>query len=208
VIDRLFIVLQSVFFFARARAHARSRMMKIVLIFGAFASLPINPSYAAKNSKPSLAHDIRSEKLEICLPAIETLVRSQDADSVVLLTQAYQTEKRALVRRYIVDALGLIGSRQGQPTLVNALQDADSQVRQSAVVALRSYGDAGSQQALIDHAQQETNFAVKANLAQALGHSRHRDAVKTLQKLGQDSDPKMRKIAQDELNKRSGKAKK
>jgi HEAT repeat protein len=146
---------------------------------------------------------ISDSNLDICLPAIELLGHSRNGEIVNVLTQAFANEKRALVRRYLVDALGLLGRRLGQPTLVKALSDSDAQVRQSAVVALSSYGDTASQQLLLDRAQNEQNFAVKAHLAQALGRSKHPQAKQRLQQYSQEADPKLRQVAKEELTRRS-----
>jgi HEAT repeat protein len=189
----------SIFF----RAPARSRSAKISMILFVFICTPIPAAWTLDKNLTQASQQVNAEKLEVCLPAIEMLGRSHNGDAVAPLTLAFDLEKRPLVRRYIVDALGQLGSRDGQPTLVKALKDSDSQVRQSAVVALSSFGDAASQQAIINQAQTEKNFAVKANYAQALGRSRHRDSAKKLEAMSRDADPKLRKIAQDEIQKRN-----
>jgi hypothetical protein len=164
------------FFFARARMHAFERhtirIQNLLVFLALVISLPA-ASHALDKKLQKAASQISNPSYDVCLPAIELLGRSKNIEAVPPLAKAYPKENRPLVRRYLIDALGLLGSRDSQPVLAQALNDSDEQVRQNAVVALSRYPDAASQQLLVNRADTEMSPAVKSHLVQALGRSQH-----------------------------------
>src|ERR1041384_7814998 len=107
-------------FFARARA----RIYRSAIV-GMFAFLPVFAATPHKNFT-DLISSIQDPKLSICLPAIEDLARTKNPDAVNPLANALAIEKRPLVRRYLVDALGELGSANARPFLMASLKDPDS----------------------------------------------------------------------------------
>ncbi len=112
------------------------------------------------------------------------------------------------VRRAICDALGLLHFSDGRQTLIAALKDPEPQVRQSAVIALELVGGRESQQALVDHAMHENDFAVKTHLIPVLGRSNHPLAKQQLKILANDDDESISQMAQNEMDKKAKNKKK
>jgi hypothetical protein len=187
--------------FTRARASARTEVAKIALIICSFSFGGPAITFALDSVLQQAAAHISDGKLEICLPAIEKLGHSKDASAVAPLASAFATEQRPLVRRYLVDALGLLSNPDARPTLILALNDADAQVRQSAVVALETLGGKESEQALAEHAQNETDFAVKAHLIPALGRAHDPKALDQLKELQNDDNDQISGMADQEFKK-------
>ena len=195
--DRILIGMSK--FLSRARACTRTEGAKIALIICTLSFGTTTISFALNGALQQAANTITDAKLNICLPAIEKLGRSKDASAVAPLINAYAAEQRPLVRRYIVDALGLLKNNAAIPTLDQALQDPDIQIRQSAVAALSLISSPAAHDLLIKAASQEKDASVKRHLAHALGHSSHPKAGQALQKLAGDADPDVRRLAQNGL---------
>ncbi len=193
----LFIVL-GVFFFARVRTRTIIRIN--ALIFSLLLLLPLLALASNQNLQHSVTN-IANPKLNISLPAIESLGRSKDPQAVAPLSQAFANEQRSLVRRYLVDALGQLGFPQGRATLIKALKDNDAQVRQSAVAALSIVGGKDSDEALMQQADNEKDPAVVSHLIFHLGQMRDPRALGKLQKLQNSKDPKISDMAKQELKK-------
>jgi HEAT repeat protein len=186
-------------FLSRARASARTEEAKIALIICSLSFCVPSFSFALNNNLQQAANKISDAKLTICLPAIEKLGSSKEASAVAPLASAFAAEQRPLVRRYLVDALGNLKNNAAIPTLAQALQDPDTQIRQSAVAALSLIGSPAAHDLLIKAASQEKEAAVKTHLAHALGHSSHPRAGEALKKLSGDADPDVRRLAETGL---------
>ena len=186
-------------FLSRARVSARTESAKIVLIICSLSFCVPSLALALNSTLQLAANNISDGKLNICLPAIETLGRSKDASAVAPLINAYAAEQRPLVRRYIVDALGMLKNDAAIPTLANALQDPDIQIRQSAVAALSLIGSPAANDLLFKAAGREKDRSVKTHLAHALGHSSHPRAGDALKQLAGDADPDVRRLANNGL---------
>jgi HEAT repeat protein len=194
---RIFVGLSK--FLSRARANARTEIAKIALIICSLSFAVPSSTFALSKALQQAATNISDVKLTICLPAIEKLGHSKDASAAAPLISAFASEQRPLVRRYIVDALGLLKNNAAIPTLGQALQDTDIQIRQSAVAALSLIGSPAAHDLLIKAAGQEKEAAVKTHLAHALGHSSHPKASEALKKLTSDADPDVRRLANSGL---------
>lgn len=193
---RLFIE-QKIFFFARAR----TRLYRALLVAASSALFlaVIFPSFAIPSDRQQTAANISHPQLSVCLPAIEKLGLSKDPNAVAPLAQAVADEQRPLVRRYLVDALGHLGYAEGRPTLIAALRDPDVQVRISAIAALSIVGGKESEAALRSHVDAETDSDVKAHLIFHLGMTHSAEDLKELQRLKVDADPRIRRMADEEL---------
>src|SRR5262249_11510614 len=111
--------------------YARARVYSVAILCSLSAAFAFSVATFEENVKA-----ISDAKLDSCLPSIEALGHSGRSDAADALVKAYDLEKRPLVRRYIVDALGLLKTQSARPVFMKALGDSDVQVRQSAVVAL------------------------------------------------------------------------
>lgn len=185
------------FFFARACACKYSSALALIfsIAFSASAApAPVSFQAAVKN--------LSSQNYGICLAAIDQLGHSGQERATLALAQAFNGEKRMIVRRAMVDALGLLRFASGRAVVVTALQDPDAQVRQSAVIALEAIGGSESDAALLQQAANEKDFAVKANLIQILGRSRNPKAAERLKAMAQDKNPQLRDWAQKEIDRK------
>lgn len=195
---------QAYFFFARARAY----IVKAAAVTGCVLSLTLSLAAAAADPQTlttALTEQLRAVKdaqLKICLPAIESLGRSGNAMVARRLNDAYSQEKRPLVRRYIVDALGNLRHRSSLPTLKIALEDADIQVRQSAVAALGLFSPADAQPLFVDHARREKHSSLKRELIHQLAFSDTAESKQAVAELENDADPSVRNMASDTMKQR------
>ena len=190
---------QNIFFFARA--HARIDRALLTAALSALFLATIIPSFAHSADWHKNAAKISDSKMSICLPAIESIGLSKDPGAVTPLSQALASEQRALVRRYLVDALGHLGYAEGRHALIAALQDPDTQVRQSAIAALSVVGGKESEAALRDRVDDETDSDVKAHLIYHLGQTHSSQDFDKLQTLKDDDDPRISQMADHELKK-------
>jgi len=196
-----------ILFFARAQGRPRSSLLQIGSIFIYFSLFAFLPARAAfTSSVQDTAKNISDADLGAALSAIDTLGRSRDEAAVELLAQAFSQEKRIVIRRALVDALGLLRFPSATPALTAALQDPQAQVRESAAVALEAVGDPRGDEALIAQASSEEDLGVKSHLIQILGRSKNPQALEQLQELAKEDDPQIKKMAQDELDKNQNKA--
>ena len=152
--DFLFNIGQSIFFFARTRT--RIEKIQPIFIFG-LALFVLSTGFAAAPKKwdaqtTQEIQNITNSQTQICLPAIDALGHSNNAQVVQPLSIAFSQETRPVVRRYIVDALGNLRNHAALPTLKLALQDQDLQVRQSAVAAVGLLSPTDVQETLIAQA--------------------------------------------------------
>ncbi len=191
----------------RARTHAFERStMRQTLTLAIFALLiaPLTDTQAAMVA-PNDFNLVTSSDTGLCLPAIERLGASHDSDCATFpLIQALAAEKRPVVRRYLVDALGRLRSPDSVPALKIALRDPDIQVRQSAVVALEAVGSDDSDLLLQQQAGTEKNFAVKNSIVHVLGRSKNPKDETALHDWARDDDPEIQKIVNEELKKKPG----
>jgi HEAT repeat protein len=196
--DPLFSNRQGLFLF-RARARRYSSAVAILLFTG------FSTAFGAETAKVSFqtaAKNVTSGDYGVALSAIDQLGRSRDERAVPVLSKAFAAEKRLAVRRAMVDALGLLRFDSARPTLISALNDPEAQVRQSAVVALEAVGGPKSEDALVQQAAAEKNFAVKAHLIQILGRSKNPKALPRLQNFAQDPNSQLRDLAQKEIDRK------
>ena len=100
-----------------------------------------------------------------------------------------------------MDALGHLGYAEGRHALIAALQDPDSQVRQSAIAALSVVGGKESESALRDRVDDETDSDVKSHLIYHLGQTHSSQDFDKLQTLKDDDDPRISQMAGHELKK-------
>jgi HEAT repeat protein len=186
------------FFFARTRTRILSSALLVLLT--AFISTTVladEKTFADSLSKISNAN------LGVSLQAVDYLGRSHDRRAVLGLSAAYSHEKRMVVQRAIVDALGLLRSSDAAPVLLQALNNPEPQVRQSAVIALELVGGADNQQAIIDHAAKENDIAVKSHMVQILGRSKHPKSLAALKAFAKDKNSQISRMAQHELDKKA-----
>src|SRR5450755_2141562 len=99
--NRRIFIGQGIFFFARTRARIVSSAILVLLT--AFASTTLLAD--EKTFQDSLTK-ISSADLGISLQAVDYLGHSHDSRAVSALSTAYNGEKRMVVKRTIVDALG------------------------------------------------------------------------------------------------------
>jgi HEAT repeat protein len=207
---------QAQFFFARVRVRiysgARSprrpgsSLLLIALIFSSF--LLSLPAFALDPSLKPALKKIADPKLSVCLPAIESLGHSRSPEVADTLAAALLTEKRPIVRRYLVDALGLLRQPSTAAAVIQALRDPDPQTRVSATIALEAIGTPESEKALFNQAAQENEFSVKAHLVHVMGRSSNPKAQEPLKTLTNDDDDAISQMAQDELDNKTKTGKK
>jgi HEAT repeat protein len=191
-------------FLTRVRVGARTEGCAIRAVF--LALLLTAPALALPRSLRKAAQEITHAKLDTCLPAIEALERSKDRSAVPVLAAALATERRPLVRRYLVDALGRLADPSAASALKTALRDADPSVRQSAVVALSTIGGTDVDEALATQAAAESDIAVQAALAQSFSRSKHPKAKDQLRAYRASGNSELRRIAQEASDRSGGKA--
>lgn len=206
--DFLHSIGQNIYFFARTRVRIRSRAIKIVPILAILCAWVTPSLHADEKAFKSAIKNVSHKDLGVSLSAVNLLGRAHDERAVNVLSQAYAKETRMPVRRAIVDAIGLLRLPSCQPALIQALQDPDAQVRQSAVIALEGVGGKDSEEALLQQVDQEPELAVKSHLVQVLGRSHHPRAQEGLNKLATDASPELQRLAKQELKKRSQSKKK
>ena len=203
---------QSNFFFTRARTRVRSLVVTPVktgaqwlLMFWvpAFAGMTaINLSAADIDAKTQQQlQAIQNANTQICLPAIQALGHSNNSAVVQPLADAFTQENRPIVRRYIVEALGYLRNRSTIPTLKQALNDSDVQVRQSAVAAVGLLGAGDVQDILLADAANEKDPVVKRQLVHHLGLLHTPGAINALKTFKRDSDPAVSRMATDTVGK-------
>src|ERR1700687_2434896 len=164
-----FLISQNIFSFARACVRTRSMVILIASIFASFfLSLPV---LALDPGLKTALKNISDSKMNVCLPAIESLGHSGRPEVADTLAAALQTEKRSIVRRYLVDALGLLRQPSTPPAVIQALNAPDPQTRVSATIALEAIGSPESEKALFDRAAKENEFSVKSHLVHVMGRS-------------------------------------
>jgi HEAT repeat protein len=144
---------------------------------------------------------ITNAQLQICLPAIEALGRSNNPAVIKPLADAFALENRPVVRRSIIDALGSLRSRSAIPTLKQALNDPDVQIRQSAVAAVGLLAASDEQAILLEHAAGEKNPLIKRQMVHHLGLLQTPEAKNALKAFSKDSDASVRDMAARRLNK-------
>ena len=149
------------FFFARTRIYSSASVFVLACSIFSIANATADNSNLLDAQTTQQIQSIQNAQLQICLPAIEALGRSKNMAVVNPLADALSSEKRPVVRRYLVDALGTLRSRAALPTLKQALNDPDVQVRQSAVAAVGLLSSADVQTVLLEQAKQEKNRFVK-----------------------------------------------
>lgn len=193
---------KGIFFFARARTRIyRSKLVLVLASLAAsFANVtPVNANSTDAHTAQQI-QAIHDAKLQICLPAIESLGRSKNVSIVQPLADAFTSEKRPVVRRYIVDALGNLRSRTAIPVLKQALNDTDIQVRQSAVAAVGLLGAGDVQNILLEHAANEKDPVIKRQMVHHLGLLQTPEAKNALKTFSRDSDATVRGMAQRKLS--------
>ena len=189
----------SIFFFARVRTRVYRAFFSFT--FSGLFLATIFSSFISATNLQQTAAKISNSNLSICLPAIQKLGGSKDLGAVAPLAHAFSTEQRAIVRRFITDALGQLGFAEGRPALLAALKDSDSQVRMSAIAALSVLGDKESQAAIRDRVDTETDSDVKAHLIYHMGQTHNAQDFDKLQDLKGDEDPKVSQMADQQLKK-------
>ncbi len=211
--DFIFSCFQQVFlFFARAGAHVYSvsaapacrqagrpgSSLSIIAAILWLFSTPLWSDPISLDATLQAAVDkISDPKTQVCLPAIESLGRSEKPTVIPDLAKAFKSEKRALVRRYIVDALGQIRHANTLSALQLALKDSNAQVRQSAVAALGLLGTTKAQEILAEYAAKEKSPAVKTHLAHQLGYASGDKAAEALDTLQWDNDLAVQHAAEE-----------
>jgi HEAT repeat protein len=193
---------QSNFFFTRACTclPAGRRARSILFVF-ALVLASISSSIIADSNFPLDAQTqqqlqaIQNANTQICLPAIEALGRSNNPAVVKPLADAFAQENRPVVRRYIVEALGYLRNRATIPTLKQALNDPDIQVRQSAVAAVGLLRASDVQSLLLEHAASEKDPVIKRQIVHHLGLLHTPEAKNALKTFSQDKDATVRDMA-------------
>jgi HEAT repeat protein len=196
------IIGKGTFFFARARVCTRTRLYKISSISGLLFLFSVSTSLTAAPPVKQAIKNLSSSNLDLCLPAIDVLGKSKGEAAAIALVNAYELENRLLVKRMIVEALGQIGRPEGRKTVVKALEDADPEIRQSAVVSLGLVGGRESDQALVKQAAIEQNQTVKLQMIHVLGRSRNPKAFDRLQQLKDDDNGDVSDAANEQIQKR------
>ena len=191
-----------IFFFARAHARTRSRVLEIGWFYGAISLFAASIALAASPVVNTAIKNISSQNLDLCLSAIDALGKAKEMTGAIALAAAYESENRVLVKRLIVEALGQIGRAEGRAAVIKALGDADAEVRQSAVISLSLIGGRESDQAIVKQAANEQNKAVKLQMMSALSRSRGPRAFGRLQQLKDDDDAEVSDRADQEIQKR------
>ena len=169
------------------------------------ASLP-SPAqvqdFSVSDPKGSKAEDpleaarerLASSDMGIRRQAVAEISRSRQSRVIPWLIPLLQ-DKEPILRQETANSLGILRAIQAAPDLRKLLlKDKETQVRQSAAIALTYLNDPGSQDALIK-ALKDDHSGVRYAAARALGSMRSAKAVKPLLKALKSKDAGMRRSA-------------
>jgi HEAT repeat protein len=159
---------------------------------------------------------------------ITSIIRTMGRSALPELTEAVETDKRARVRRWAVEALGLLGGKKAVNVVLRAISDKNMSVRLHALLAVSLHPSTRTIEAIkgalrdesggirvnaidclarLNHtdckdelrtACSDTKWYVRAHAARAIGELRI-DAASELRTLENDPHPGVRKASSEAL---------
>jgi len=205
--DRQFFWPQGIFFFACARAHARSKARRsfaplVVLLFAAF----VLPVFAAPLSIEQAKLRLNDPKSDARIEGILALKTYRQIESAQALQAALAIETDPQVQLALLDGIGvmpeLVSARALNPLVTHTLVP----IRMRAIYILGLIGGRPAERILSQVILRETDSDVKAMALQSLSLCGSSESVDEIQKALYDKRPAVRAKAAESLRHIPGKA--